>query len=369
MPRACDLRTAVPRSAQDRSQTTTDRAEDEVPNLDALQLPDTDDAYSLDRSAATVEATRGSRWGAEASHIAKVLEFTANQSSEREGAMRRQSLTSWGSKWALLTLSIVCLFAGACWAEIAYVGAFGSGLALYVVDESQATTRLVTTGPVDTAPAWSPDGARIAFARWIGDAPDIFVVNADGTHLVRLTDNPGQDFGPSWSPDGALIAFLSERDGTLSVYVMDADGANQRPFPGLPEGVSSLDWSPSGDRIVFDRIVDYEYKLFILDVLTGEVRELVGASGSKPRWSPDGQWIAFAGEAQIGIVHPDGSGLRWLTTQAGRSAHPTWSPDGMRVAYQSDDLGRDMICIVSVTTGTFVRVADVGTSPDWSPRR
>jgi TolB protein len=222
---------------------------------------------------------------------------------------------------------------------------------------------------VDTSPAWSPDGTRIAFVRWIGDAPDIFAVGADGSNLVRLTDNPGQDFEPTWSPDGTLIAFVSERDGISAAYIMDADGANQRPFPGLPDGVASLDWSPDGSRVVFDRIVDYHYRLFVLELLTGEVRELDQVAGSKPCWSPDGQWIAFAGDAQIGIVRPDGSGLRWLTTQTGHNAHPTWSPDGTRIAYQSDDLGRDMICIVGVATGTFVRAADVGTSPDWSPKR
>jgi TolB protein len=273
------------------------------------------------------------------------------------------------AKVAVSALSLLVLVAGVCWGEIAYVGLFGSGLALYVVDEASSATRLVTAGPVDTAPSWSPDGTRIAFARWIGDAPDIFIVGGDGTHLVRLTDNPGQDFEPSWSPDGTSISFLSERDGHSTVYLMDADGANQRPFEGFPDDVASLDWSPDGTRIVFDRIVDYEYRLFVLDIGTGKVRELAGASGCKPCWSPDGQWIAFAGDVHIGVVRPDGTGLRWLTTQVGRNTHPTWSPDGTRIAYQSDYLGRDVICVVGVATGTFVRLTDIGTSPDWNPAR
>ncbi len=280
-----------------------------------------------------------------------------------------RSLEARSAKLAVSALSLLFLVAGVCWGEIAYVGLFGSGLALYVVDETSSVTRLVTAGPVDTSPSWSPDGTRIAFVRWVSDAPDIFVVGADGADLIRLTDNPGQDFEPAWSPDGAMIAFLSERDGVSTAYLMDADGANPRPFPGLPDGVASLDWSPDGSRIVFDRIVDYQYRLFVLELLTDEVRELVQVSGSKPCWSPDGEWIAFAGDAQIGIVRADGSDLRWLTTQIGHNVHPTWSSDGTRIAYQSDDLGRDMICIVSVATGAFVRVADVGASPDWSPRR
>ncbi len=283
--------------------------------------------------------------------------------------MAPQSASSRKILESVCVMLLLVAVAGACRAEIAYVGPFGTGLALFVVDEVTSAARVVTTGPVDTAPAWSPDGTRIAFARWIGDAPDIFVVHRDGTGLVRLTDNPGQDVEPVWSPDGGSIAFLTERDGKSLVYVMDADGGNQQPFIGMPEGIASLDWSPDGTKIVFDRMVDYVYRIFVLDIASGDIRELVGAPGSKPCWSPDGKWIAFTGETQIGVVGLDGSGLRWLTAQAGRSAHPTWSPDGLRVAYQSDDLGRDMICVVGVATGTFLRVADVGTSPDWSPQQ
>lgn len=121
--------------------------------------------------------------------------------------------------------------------------------------------------------------------------------------------------------------------------------------------------------MVFDRVVDAQHQLFVLDILTGETRDVGGIVGSQPQWSPDGEWIAFSGDAHVGVVRADGTGLRWITTQTGRNAHPSWSPDGTRIVYQADDLGRDTICIVSLATGTFVRIADLGTSPDWSPRR
>ncbi len=280
--------------------------------------------------------------------------------------MSRRSSESWDVKRLLLVLFILCGVAGACGAEIAYVGPFGSGLALYVVDELDLSTRLLTSGPVDTAPAWSPDGTRIAFSRWVGDAPDIFVVDVDGTHLTRLTDNPGQDIEPVWKPDGTAVAFLSEVDGTTAAYLVDPDGLNRRRLPGLPDGVGALDWSPDGQFVVFDRIVDYQVRLFIMDVATETIRQLPGVLGSRPRWSPDGSLIAFSGDPHIGVVQPDGTGLRWITTQAGRNGHPTWSPDGARIAYQSDYLGRDVICAVGIATGTFVRLTDLGTSPEWS---
>ena len=274
-----------------------------------------------------------------------------------------------GGASLIVAITFAATLTIACPAEIAYVGAFGSGLAIYVVDEFHLTPRPLTSGPVDTAPAWSPDGARIAFARWVGDAPDIFMIDADGTHLTRLTYTPGQDAEPVWKPDGTALAFLGETDGTTAAYLVDPDGANLRRFPGLPDGIGSLDWSPDGQFVAFDRIVDYQVHLFIMDVATEAIRQLPGVLGSRPCWSPDGSLIAFSGDPHVGLIRPDGTGLRWLARQGGRNEHPTWSPDGTRIAYQSDYLGRDVICVVGVATGTFVRLTDIGTSPDWNPAR
>ncbi|TLY03119.1 MAG: hypothetical protein E6K92_05025 [Thaumarchaeota archaeon] len=85
-------------------------------------------------------------------------------------------------------------------------------------------------------PSWSPDGKKIAFVE--GAENDIFVINADGTGLTRLTDSPGRDTHPSWSPDGTKIAFATDRDlvqepggglcfCNLQIYVMNADGTSQ----------------------------------------------------------------------------------------------------------------------------------------------
>lgn len=82
----------------------------------------------------------------------------------------------------------------------------------------------------DLRPAWSPDGTRIAFQREV-DAynnhdTEIFVMNADGINLRRLTLSGQFDHGPMWSPDGSRIALTSRRDGNFEIYVMDPDGGN-----------------------------------------------------------------------------------------------------------------------------------------------
>jgi Tol biopolymer transport system component len=55
---------------------------------------------------------------------------------------------------------------------------------------------------------------------------DIYVINADGSARVNLTNDPSSDWSPAWSPDGSLIAFQTDREGNWEIYVMDADGSH-----------------------------------------------------------------------------------------------------------------------------------------------
>ena len=86
--------------------------------------------------------------------------------------------------------------------------------------------------------------AQIAFVSNRDGNPEIYVMDADGGNLRRLTNNPARDYAPSWSPDGKRIAFISDRDGharrripglfTSEIYVMDADGGINRTSLTIP---------------------------------------------------------------------------------------------------------------------------------------
>ena len=104
------------------------------------------------------------------------------------------------------------------------------------------------------APAWSPDGRKLAF---VSDrdgpfgvyTPEIHVVNADGSALRNLTRNPAHDSDPVWSPDGQQIAFVRN----CGVYVMNADGSGQQNLTRNTARDLSPAWSPDGQQIAFER--------------------------------------------------------------------------------------------------------------------
>jgi Tol biopolymer transport system component len=76
-------------------------------------------------------------------------------------------------------------------------------------------------------PDWSPDGSRIVFGSLDGHDGEVFVMNADGSDLIRLTRNRFEETLPAWSPDGLTIAFASRRDRNTDIYLMNAEGSDQ----------------------------------------------------------------------------------------------------------------------------------------------
>jgi TolB protein len=182
-------------------------------------------------------------------------------------------------------------------------------------------------------PVFSPDGRQIAFAGTAegASAQDIFVINADGTNLRRVTSHPDSDTTPTWSPSGTQIAFTSDRTGKPQIYVMNVDGSGLRRLP-LPDGEADrATWAPSPfNEIAYTARTGPGYDIKVHELITGMTRQLTFGEGSNegPAYSPSGRHLAFqstrSGLTQIFTIGRDGNGLRQIT-RSGNNQTPDWS--------------------------------------------
>lgn len=279
--------------------------------------------------------------------------------------------------------------------QIAYIAETPDQSAIAVVDvanlaKGPAWPRRVS-GDADFVqdPAWSPDSQQLAWHEW--DVPNMpwdgsRIVLADLRTGERRTVAGGDDVAtaqPRFSPDGKHLAFLSDHGGWLNLWIANTDGSNSRPLvaeefehgpPAWSPGARSYAWSPDSTRIAYLRNDDGNWRVFVVDIATGERRLLDDGEGTRTglAWSSEDEllWVqshatapprisAFSMESKAGrILALGGAGglaaeavpakpLRWTSRDGAtlhghvyRPARPTDQPTPLLVLLHGGPTGQ-----------------------------
>jgi TolB protein len=251
-------------------------------------------------------------------------------------------------------------------------------------DESPvAPRRLTHDGAFKHRPVWSPDGARLLFARELGDKIHLVELDVAVGQERRVTEHEPPEYQATYSPDGRRLAFarltLSGTQGDVDVFALDVSGGEAVPLARTEGSLSHEEWpawSPDGSQVAFTttRYENQEVAVVAADG-TGETR-LTNQLGidAHPCWSPDGGQIAFAtdrwGGLEIAVMQADGSEVRRLTDARGLDDYPAWSPDGQKIAFVSNRDGNYEVYVMSAdgTAPTnLTRSPGTDTFPSWTP--
>jgi len=186
---------------------------------------------------------------------------------------------------------------------------------------------------INGAPAWSPDGKKLALTLSGNNGNlDIYLLDLGTQALTRLTEDPGIDTEAAFAPDGSAIYFTSDRSGSPQVYKL-ALGGGDRPrrvtFQGTYNARPRV--SPDGKQLAVLTLDDGAYRIALQDLATNTMQVLSkGRQDESPSYAPNGAMVILAGRERgqgvLQTISIDGQTSFRLNADAGEVREPVWGP-------------------------------------------
>lgn len=257
--------------------------------------------------------------------------------------------------------------------KIAFKHEVGKNGEIYVADFDGNGAKPVTSdGVIVAAPTWVPGKLGLYYVSYKNGNPEILSHDLNSGRRDRFASFAGSNISPAVSPDGSKVAMILSKDGAVDLYVCNTDGSGLRRLTKSREEESSPCWSPDGQWICFAGKSGGRRALWKVSP-NGGAPVRIPTSGisnpSEPDWSPDGKWIVFT--AQMGgfevCVVPSSGGSATLLVSG---EDPTWSPNSRTVVYaQRDSKGGRRLSVLDVPTKqtkTVSRISGSNSQPSWA---
>lgn len=248
---------------------------------------------------------------------------------------------------------------------------------LAVMDQDGANVKYLTQGgsTLVLTPRFSPAGQDVTYMQFGSADPKVFMLNIASGARSQLGEFAGMSFSPRFAPDGRRVVMsLLNNDGNSNIAIMDV---GSRKISRLTDGAqidTGACFSPDGSRIVFESDRGGGQQLYVMSASGGGATRISFGQGrySTPVWSPKGDYIAFTkqgGGFSIGVMKPDGTGERILTTGY-HNEGPTWAPNGRVLMYFKDQGAGPQLYTIDVS-GRFeqaLKTPGFASDPAWGPR-
>jgi TolB protein len=276
------------------------------------------------------------------------------------------------------TLGVQGIFA----TRIAYVSQDQVGSDIYyqiVVADIDGTNPVVVIGSPEPlmSPTWSPDGRRIAYVSFENNRSEIYIQDVLTQFRERVSSRDGINGAPAFSPDGSKLAVtLSQPDGNLDIYMINLENQNLSRLTNSSSIDTEPTWSPDGDYIYFTSNRSGSPQIYRIQAEpNGELERITfeGSYNSRARISPDGEFMVVVHEInrnfRIALVDLD-TRITQVLSDGQLDESPSFAPNGDVIMFATRERGVGVLSSVSVDGRIFQRIASIGSDvrePAWSP--